>query len=75
MSDDREKVTPVAYGRVDAATYLGFDDPRWLDNAPIPRVDLRKPGAAKPTWRWRKVDLDAFLESRLVPPGMASPFV
>jgi hypothetical protein len=47
----------------------------WLDEpSPLPRCDIRKPGALRPVWVWRKVDLDAFLASRLVPPGMPSPW-
>lgn len=56
-----------------AAQYLGFESARWLDDAPIPWCDLRKPGATRPVRRWRKVDLDAFLEKRLVQPGQPNP--
>lgn len=44
---------------------------RWLteEDCPIPRVDMRKPGAQKASWRWRVCDLEAFLEERLVHPG------
>lgn len=70
MSD----VAPAAFKQDAAASYIDVER-SWLDDAPIPRVDMRKPGASKPTWRWRRVDLDAWLESRLVPPGKASPFV
>lgn len=45
-----------------------------MDDAPIPRVDIRKPGRTKPMWRWRVADLDAFLAARVVQPGMPSPF-
>ena len=38
------------------------------------RVDMRKPGAGRPVWRWRKYDLDEFLETRLVRPGERNPF-
>lgn len=58
----------------DAVRYLGLRDPRWLDDAPIPWVDLRKPGASRPVKVWRREDLDAFLASRVVPPGHPSPF-
>lgn len=57
-----------------AAHYLGMKDGRWMDDAPIPWVDLRKPGSTKPLRRWRIMDLDAFLARRLVQPGQASPF-
>ena len=56
-----------------AEAYLGVGED-YLDDAPIPRVDLRKPGRTKPMWRWRRVDLDAHLAARLVQPGMPSPF-
>lgn len=57
-----------------AAAYLGGFNPRWRDDAPIPRSDSRKPGASRPLWVWRKIDPDAFLEQRLVAPGRASPW-
>lgn len=65
---------PGAMTRPVAAAYLGGFNPRWLDDAPIPKCDIRKPGASKPVWVWRKVDLDAFLEQRLVPVGTSSPW-
>jgi hypothetical protein len=46
----------------------------WLDTAPVPRCDIRKPGALRPVWVWRVSDLDAFLASRVVQPGAVSPF-
>lgn len=60
-----------------SARYLGFTgehSDRWMDDAPIARCDIRKPGSSRPIWRWRKVDLDAYLESRLIPPGHPNPF-
>jgi len=44
---------------------------RWLTepDCPIPRVDMRKPGAGKPSWRWRVQDLETFLQERLIHPG------
>lgn len=65
---------PAALDAEAAARYLGFDDKRWLDDAPIARVDVRKPGARRPLWRWRRRDLDRFLHARLVAPGTFSPF-
>lgn len=62
-----------AFRQKAAEKYLGLGED-YLDDAPIPRCDLRKPGAKRPVWVWRKVDLDAYLESRLVPPGHPSPF-
>lgn len=59
-----------------ASLYLDLEEgSRWLlePDCPIPRCDIRKPGSAKPMWRWRKVDLDAFLASRLVQPGGVNP--
>lgn len=63
-----------AFDAEDAAHYLGYDDPRVMDDMPIARVDRRKPGAKKPSWAWRKIDLDTFLTQRLVQPGQASPW-
>lgn len=66
---------PAALTRAQASEYLGLESgSRWLDDAPIPWVDLRKPGATRPIKRWRRVDLDAFLAGRLVKPGFPSPF-
>jgi hypothetical protein len=66
-------VEPAAFSQKVAARYLGVNA-RWLDDAPIPKCDLRKSGATKPVWRWRRQDLDAFLEARLVLPGHPSSF-
>ena len=74
MPDPTNDNGQAAFDAVDAARYLGFKDARWMDDAPIPRCDLRKPGAARPLWRWRKVDLDAFLQERMIPPGHRSPW-
>lgn len=63
-----------AFQLEEAAQYLGMSA-SWLEEAGmIPRCDIRKPGAKRPTWVWRKADLDAFLESRLIQPGQRSPF-
>lgn len=59
-------------GQREAAEYIGVNK-RWLDNAPIEWLDLRKPGDSRPVKRWRKSALDAFLASRTVKPGHASP--
>jgi hypothetical protein len=42
-------------------------------SCPIPRCDIRRPGASRSLWVWRRVDLDAFLASRLVRPGETNP--
>jgi hypothetical protein len=57
-----------------AARYLGMKDGRYMDDLPIPKVDLAKPGAARPRWAWRLADLEAFLASRVVQPGFPSPW-
>ena len=57
-----------------AAAYIGMKDAEWMYSAPIPKCDIRSPGASRPVWRWRVVDLDQFLAERLVKPGHASPF-
>jgi hypothetical protein len=47
----------------------------WLDDpSPLPRSDIRKPGAQRPVWVWAVEDLEAFIRSRRVEPGMPSPF-
>ncbi len=58
-------------GRKAAAARLGRK-PRWMDRAPIPRRDLRLPGAKRPEWGWCSDDLEAFLDARTVLPGHAS---
>ena len=66
-------MTPAVLGQREAAEYLSVEH-RWLDDAPIPWVDMRKPGAGRPVKRWRVADLDAWLKERLVQPGCASPW-
>jgi hypothetical protein len=66
--------SPGALDAHAAARHLGMKDGRYMDELPIPRVDLAKPGAARPRWVWRVVDLDAHLASRLVQPGYPSPW-
>ncbi len=52
--------------RREAAEYLNVSL-RWLEEcAAIPRVNLARPDAKRATIRYRKSDLDAFIESRLV---------
>lgn len=68
-------MTPGAFDMPGASLYLSLaEGSRWLEEAPIPKVDMRLPGAKKPLWRWRRVDLDAFLEARVVAVGQASPW-
>jgi hypothetical protein len=58
----------------EASVYLGLEPgSRWLDDAPVPRCDIRKPGSSRPVWRWRRADLEAFLASRVVAPGAVNP--
>jgi len=57
-----------------AARYIGMKDGRFMDELPIARVDLARPGAARPRWVWRVADLDAFLAARVVEPGHPSPW-
>ena len=45
---------------------------QWLDHAPIPWVDMRKPGASRPVKRWRVVELEKFISARRVEPGYES---
>lgn len=73
MSGMTTPTPPGALDRHGAAEYLGVS-PGWLVQAPVPRVDLRLPGAGRPVWRWRVADLDAYLAGRVVQPGQVSPF-
>ncbi len=59
---------PAALGLQEAARYIGVSA-GWLKTAPLPRVDLRRPGAPRAVWRWRVVDLDKYLADHVVPPG------
>jgi hypothetical protein len=66
----------AALTRSEASIYLGFKaHSNWLlrSNCPVPRCDVREPGAGRAVWVWRVVDLDAFLTSRLVRPGETNP--
>ena len=67
-------MTGGALGAHEAARYLGLKNGRYMDDLPIRRVDLAKLGAKRPRWVWRVADLDAYLASRVVEPGYASPF-
>lgn len=42
--------------------------------SPVPRCDIRRAGAQRPVWVFRVADLDEFLLSRRVAPGMPSPW-
>jgi hypothetical protein len=64
----------LAYTAAQAAALLGYDDPEWVRSAPIPWVDLRKPGSNRASPRWLHTDLVAWLETRRVQPGHPSPF-
>jgi hypothetical protein len=76
MSSERRDVlkpmTRLAYGKAEAAKLLGKSE-RWMDDAPIPRVDMRKPGAKQPSWAYLHSDLEAWLNARRVMPGQESP--
>jgi hypothetical protein len=52
----------------EAASYLGVS-PRWLEQAPIPKVNLARPGAKRAMPRYRKRDLDAYAAERVVSPS------
>lgn len=67
-------VRPAALRQRPAEAYLGLGEDFLDEPSPVPRCDVRRPGAKRPVWVWRIVDLDAFLASRLVPPGMPSPW-
>lgn len=51
-----------------ACRLLGVS-PRQLPELPIKKYDVAKVGCQRPSWRWRRGDLEAWLESRLVLPG------
>jgi len=53
-----------------ASKFLGVS-PRQLPELPINRYDYSKVGGLRPSWRWRRGDLVAWRESRLVLPGHA----
>jgi hypothetical protein len=56
--------------------YLGLSEKsNWLlqPDCPIARCDLRRPGAKRPLWRWRRATLDRFLEVREIKPGDVNP--
>jgi hypothetical protein len=60
----------------EASLYLGLEPAsEWLLDAdcPVPKCDIRKPGAGRPIWVWRREALDDFLASREVPPGAVNP--
>jgi hypothetical protein len=60
-----------------ASVAIGFEPgSRWLleEGCPVPRCDIRRPGATKPVWRWLWRDLEAFLAQRRVLPGQGSPW-
>lgn len=63
----------IAYKQADAAALIGMGED-WMEDAPIPRCDIRKPGSSRPVWRWYHDDLVKFVESRRVLPGHDSPF-
>jgi hypothetical protein len=52
----------------EAATYLRMSPRALQDRADIPRCNIAAPGADRPMWRYRKIDLDAFLATRVVNP-------
>jgi hypothetical protein len=66
----------AAYDLQAANEYLGLSvKSTWLlqPECPVARCDLRLPGAKRPLWRWRRVTLDKFLESREILPGEPNP--
>lgn len=63
----------IAYRQAEAAAQIGMGED-WMEDAPIPRSDIRKPGAQRPVWVWYHKDLEEFVVSRRVLPGHESPF-
>lgn len=69
-------MTPAALRLREASQYIGLEESSdWLLEAdcPVPRCDIRRAGAKRPVWVWRKAALDAFLEGREVQPGQPNP--
>lgn len=60
--------TPAVMTLKEAATYLRMSPRALQDRADIPRTDIAAPGATRAMWRYRVIDLDAFLAQRLVNP-------
>ncbi len=63
----------IAYRQREAAEQIGMGED-WMEDAPIAKSDIRKPGAKRPVWVWYHDDLVAFVQSRKVLPGHESPF-
>ena len=49
-----------------AAAYLGISERHLQDRADIPRLDVGPPRGARPLWRYRLSDLEAFAARRVV---------
>lgn len=67
----------IALGRRAASEAIGLSpDSDWLlrPDCPVPRCDVRKPGAKRAVYVWLWDDLRAFVESRRVLPGHPNPF-
>ena len=61
-------MTAEVFTLSEAAEYLRMSARALQNRADIPRVDISAPGSDRPMWRYRKVDLDRFLEMRVVNP-------
>ena len=74
-SDDKAEPADVqqVFTQEEAAHFLRFEGARWLDNAPIPWCDVRKPGSTRPIRRYLREDLLEWLRARRVLPGQANP--
>lgn len=67
---------PIALGRRAASIAIGLEPKSdWLldPDCPVPKCDLRKPGAKQALWVWDYDDLKAFVMSRKVQPGHPNP--
>lgn len=67
---------PIALRIRAASEALGLGpDSDWLLDAdcPVPKCDVRKPGARRPKWVWDYDDLKDFVKSRKVMPGHPNP--
>lgn len=59
-----------------ANKYLGLaEKSTWLlePGCPVAHCDLRRPGAGRPLWRWRRATLEEFLRRREIRPGEPNP--
>jgi hypothetical protein len=52
----------------EAASWLRISLRQIVDRADLPRLDVAAPNSARPQWRYRVSDLEAFAAARVVAP-------